>query len=142
MRAMQLLCFETKLSNLMLKTQPKQLLGYLPLDIALSDPLGLLYGICDLLSIQMSFMRNIEPPSHDKKIEHLCDMIFRSCVSILINMKRCHPNCCQLQTSYLVKTPTLFSRTTFLNFAPNLTLMLSLSLSVSLVISSFSLDLI
>ncbi len=27
---------EAKLSNLKLKTQPKQLLGYLPLDIALS----------------------------------------------------------------------------------------------------------
>jgi hypothetical protein len=32
---MQLHCFETKLSNLILKTQPKQLLGSLPLDIAL-----------------------------------------------------------------------------------------------------------
>jgi hypothetical protein len=34
-RAMQLSCFETKLPNLMLKTRPKQLLGSLPLDIAL-----------------------------------------------------------------------------------------------------------
>jgi hypothetical protein len=33
--AMQLSCFETKLPNLMLKTRPKQLLGLLPLDIAL-----------------------------------------------------------------------------------------------------------
>jgi hypothetical protein len=33
--AMQLSCFETKLPNLMLKTRPKQLLGSLPLDIAL-----------------------------------------------------------------------------------------------------------
>ncbi len=33
--AMQLLCFETKLPYLMSKTRPKQLLGYLPLDIAL-----------------------------------------------------------------------------------------------------------
>jgi hypothetical protein len=33
--AMQLPCFETKRSALKLKTQPKQLLGYLPLDIAL-----------------------------------------------------------------------------------------------------------
>jgi hypothetical protein len=32
---MQLSCFETKLPNLMLKTLPKQLLGSLPLDIAL-----------------------------------------------------------------------------------------------------------
>ncbi len=32
---MQLSCFETKLPNLMLKTRPKQLLGSLPLDIAL-----------------------------------------------------------------------------------------------------------
>jgi hypothetical protein len=32
---MQLSCFETKLTNLMLKTRPKQLLGSLPLDIAL-----------------------------------------------------------------------------------------------------------
>jgi hypothetical protein len=32
---MQLHCFETKLPNLMLKTQPRQLLGSLPLDIAL-----------------------------------------------------------------------------------------------------------
>jgi hypothetical protein len=32
---MQLSCFETKLPNLMLKTWPKQLLGSLPLDIAL-----------------------------------------------------------------------------------------------------------
>ncbi len=30
-------CFETKLPNLKLKTRPKQLLGSLPLDIALSD---------------------------------------------------------------------------------------------------------
>jgi len=35
--AMQLNCFETKLSSLMLKTRPKQLLGSLPLDIALPD---------------------------------------------------------------------------------------------------------
>jgi len=35
MRAMQLLYFETKLPNLMLKTRPKQLLGSLPLDITL-----------------------------------------------------------------------------------------------------------
>jgi len=33
--AMQLPCFETRLPNLELKTQPKQLLGYLPLDITL-----------------------------------------------------------------------------------------------------------
>jgi hypothetical protein len=33
--AIQLHCFETKLPNLMLKPRPKQLLGYLPLDIAL-----------------------------------------------------------------------------------------------------------
>jgi hypothetical protein len=32
----QLHCFETKLPNLMFKTQPKQLLGSLPLDIVLS----------------------------------------------------------------------------------------------------------
>jgi len=32
---MQLTRFETKLPNLILKTQPKQLLGSLPLDIAL-----------------------------------------------------------------------------------------------------------
>ncbi len=32
---MQLSCFETKLLNLILKTHPKQLLGSLPLDIAL-----------------------------------------------------------------------------------------------------------
>jgi hypothetical protein len=98
----------------------------------------LLYGICDLSSIQISSMRNIDPPCCDKKIEHLCDVIFRSCVSILIFNKHCHPipNCCQLQTSYLVKTPTLFSRATFLNFALTLTLMLSLS--VSPVISSLS----
>jgi hypothetical protein len=44
--AMQLCCFGTKLPNLMLKTWPKQLLGYLPLDIALPfcrfsmDPFG------------------------------------------------------------------------------------------------------
>jgi hypothetical protein len=35
MDAMQLLYFETKLPNLMLKTRPKQLLGSLPLDITL-----------------------------------------------------------------------------------------------------------
>ncbi len=35
MRAMQLLYFETKLPNLMLKNRPKQLLGFLLLDIAL-----------------------------------------------------------------------------------------------------------
>jgi hypothetical protein len=34
---MQLHCFETKLLNLMLKTQPKQLLGSHLLDIALHD---------------------------------------------------------------------------------------------------------
>jgi hypothetical protein len=33
--AMQLSCFETKLPNLMLRTQPQQHLGSLPLDIAL-----------------------------------------------------------------------------------------------------------
>jgi hypothetical protein len=32
---MQLSCFETKLPSLILKTRPKQLLGSLPLDIAL-----------------------------------------------------------------------------------------------------------
>ncbi len=32
---MQLRCFETKLPNLMLKTQPKQFLGYLPFYISL-----------------------------------------------------------------------------------------------------------
>jgi hypothetical protein len=32
---MQLCCSETKLPNLMLKTQPKQLLGSLPIDIEL-----------------------------------------------------------------------------------------------------------
>ncbi len=32
---MQLSCFETKLPNLLLKIRPKQLLGYLPLDIPL-----------------------------------------------------------------------------------------------------------
>jgi hypothetical protein len=35
MRAKVLPYFETKLANLMLKTQPKQLLGSLPLDIIL-----------------------------------------------------------------------------------------------------------
>ncbi len=34
-RVVQLCSFETKLPNLMLKTQPKQLLGSLPLDIVL-----------------------------------------------------------------------------------------------------------
>ncbi len=34
--AVQLHCFETKLTNLKLKTLPKQLLGYLPLDTALN----------------------------------------------------------------------------------------------------------
>jgi hypothetical protein len=38
---MQLSCFETKLPNLMLKTQPKQLLGSLPLDIALPEAAGI-----------------------------------------------------------------------------------------------------
>ncbi len=33
--AMHLLCYGVKLPNLKLKTRPKQLLGYLPLDIAL-----------------------------------------------------------------------------------------------------------
>ncbi len=37
--AMQLHCFETKLSSLMLKNRPKQLLGSLLLDIALPDSL-------------------------------------------------------------------------------------------------------
>jgi hypothetical protein len=35
MRAMQLLYFETKQPNLLLKTRPKLLLGSLPLDIML-----------------------------------------------------------------------------------------------------------
>ncbi len=35
MAAMELSCFEAKRPNLMLKTQPKQLLGYLLLDITL-----------------------------------------------------------------------------------------------------------
>jgi hypothetical protein len=34
---MQLSCFETKLPNLMLKTRPKQPLGYLPLAMALPE---------------------------------------------------------------------------------------------------------
>jgi len=34
---MQLYFFETKLPNLKLKTRPKQLLGYLPLVMALPD---------------------------------------------------------------------------------------------------------
>ena len=44
---MQLSYFETKLPNLMLKTRPKQLLGYLPLDIAL--PVSILQNIIVLL---------------------------------------------------------------------------------------------
>jgi hypothetical protein len=35
------LCYGLKLLNLKLKTQPKQFLGYLPLDIALPDYLRL-----------------------------------------------------------------------------------------------------
>ncbi len=35
--AMQLSCFETKQPDLELKTRPKQLLGSLPLDIALPE---------------------------------------------------------------------------------------------------------
>jgi hypothetical protein len=35
--ATQLPCFETKRPNLELKTQPKQLLGSLPIDIPLTD---------------------------------------------------------------------------------------------------------
>jgi hypothetical protein len=35
--AMHLHCYGVKLPNLKLKTRPKQLLGYLPLDIALPD---------------------------------------------------------------------------------------------------------
>jgi len=38
-RAMQLPCFETKLASLKLKTLPKQLLGSLPLEIALPNKL-------------------------------------------------------------------------------------------------------
>jgi hypothetical protein len=37
--AVQLWCFETKLPNLKLKTRPEQLIGYLPLDIALPESL-------------------------------------------------------------------------------------------------------
>jgi hypothetical protein len=37
MCAMHLYCYEAKLPNLMLKTQPNQLLGSLMLDIALPD---------------------------------------------------------------------------------------------------------
>ncbi len=33
--AMHFLCYRVKLTNLKLKTQPEQLLGYLPLDIVL-----------------------------------------------------------------------------------------------------------
>jgi hypothetical protein len=33
------LCYVVKLPNLKLKTQPKQLLGYLPLDIVLPEPI-------------------------------------------------------------------------------------------------------
>jgi hypothetical protein len=35
--ATQLPCFEAKLPNLELKTRSKQLLGFLPIDIALTD---------------------------------------------------------------------------------------------------------
>ncbi len=84
---------------------------------------GILYKICDLSSIQMSFVRNIAPPYHDKKIEHLCDEILRSCVSTLIYSKGCQPNnvlSCKTSITHschemlstraarLVKTPTLF----------------------------------
>jgi hypothetical protein len=36
--AAHFLCYGVKLPNLKLKTQPKQLLGYLPLDIVLPAP--------------------------------------------------------------------------------------------------------
>ncbi len=35
--AMHLYCYEAKLPNLMLKTQPNQPLGYIMLDVALND---------------------------------------------------------------------------------------------------------
>jgi len=41
---MQLYFFETKLTNLKLKTQPKQLVGSLPLVIVLPDPTDWLDG--------------------------------------------------------------------------------------------------
>ncbi len=50
-----------------------------------------MYEICDLSLIQMSFRRKIAPQYCDKKIEHLCYIIFRSCISILINTKGCQP---------------------------------------------------
>ncbi len=44
---MQLHCSETKLPNLMLKTRPKQLLGSLPLDIALPGSFwGVILAFC------------------------------------------------------------------------------------------------
>jgi hypothetical protein len=72
-------------------------------SITLANFQRVVYRIYNLSSIQMSFMWNIESSCHDKKIEYLRDVIFRSCISILINM-----NCCQPQTSYLVKLPLYF----------------------------------
>ena len=84
--------------------------------------------MCYLSSTQMSFMSNIEPPCRDKKKEHLCDVIFRSCVSILINTKGCQPyNVLSCKTSithlhhemlstraaHLVKLPLYFLERSF-----------------------------
>ncbi len=101
----------------------------------------------------MSFMRNIAPPYRDKKIEHLCYVIFRSCVSILINTKGCQPynvlSCKNFhrafsswdvvnQSSTSCKTPTLFSWTIFLIIVLMLNVMLLfLCLSGDLLSSLF-----
>ncbi len=63
---MQLSCFEAKLPNLMLKTWPKQLIGSLPLDIAL-PAVGekILALVCLMLSVTVSNCHaslNIEEP--------------------------------------------------------------------------------
>jgi hypothetical protein len=46
LHAIQLYYFETKLANLKLKTRPKQLLGYLPIDIVLPAQMLRAYWTC------------------------------------------------------------------------------------------------
>ncbi len=53
---MQLHCSDTKLPNLMLKTRPKQLLGSLPLDIALPGKIKAGRGEQNFLQPHLQFL--------------------------------------------------------------------------------------
>jgi hypothetical protein len=121
-------------------------------SVQLSDCCILLYEICDLSSIQMSFMRNKAPTYRDKKIEHLCDVIFRSWVSMLINTKGCQTSnvlscklpshvlimrCCQPEQHICKKLPLYFLERSFWTLHWRCVTYYSFSVSSDLLYSLF-----